>query len=134
MEDYSHVWVDQVDRGGLYHVCDNFFGLLKEIEYVCRLHLYARTMPSEVLSEKIITEAMTYTAITELWCDIASSVPIEQNTPMLKATIKLWTNIRVHSFAQKWSDLILHKSTAVHHSKAIRKTLKDIGTDKNSMS
>ncbi len=42
-----HVWVDQVDRGGLYHVCDNFFSLLKEIEYVCRLHLDARTMPSE---------------------------------------------------------------------------------------
>ncbi len=88
-------------------------------------------MPSEGLSERIITDAMTYTAITELWCDIASSIPIEQNTPMLK---ELWTNIRVHSFSQKWSDLILHKSTAVHHSKAIRKTLKDVGTDKNSMS
>ncbi len=93
-------------------------------------------MPSEGLSENIITEAMTYTAITELWCDTASSVPIEQNTPicMLKAITKLWTIIRVHSFAQKWSDLILHKSMAVHHSKAIRKTLKDIGTDKSSMS
>ncbi len=66
---------------------------------------------------------MRYTAITELWCDIASSVPIEQNTPMLKAIIKLWTNIRVHYFCP---EVVRLNPSAVHHSKAIRKTLKDV--------
>jgi hypothetical protein len=134
VEDYSRTWVEQVDRGGLYHVHDNLFNLLKEIEYVCCMHLDIRGIPSERLSEKIITEAMTCTAITGLWCDIASSVPTEHNTPMLKAIIKLWTNIRVHSFAKRWSDLLLSKSTTVHHSKALRRTLKQKGTDKDSTS
>ena len=36
IEDYSRIWVEQVDRGGLYHVSDGFFILLKQVECICR--------------------------------------------------------------------------------------------------
>ena len=36
LDDYTRVWVEQVDRGGLCHVNDDFFSLAKNIELVCR--------------------------------------------------------------------------------------------------
>ena len=49
VDDYSRTWVEQVDRGGLYHVNDCFFNLLKQIECVCRQYLDTRIDPTESL-------------------------------------------------------------------------------------
>ncbi len=52
--------------------------------------------------------------------------------PVLKAIVKLWINVRVHSFTHKWSDvLIQRKKEAAAHEKALRKSLKQRNTDKD---
>ena len=42
VDDYTTVWTEQVDRGGLCHVSSGFFRLVLAIEYVCRKFLDIR--------------------------------------------------------------------------------------------
>ena len=128
LDDYTRVWVEQVDRGGLCHVNDDFFSLARNIELVCREYLDSRSQPTENILSKIEEDALKTKSITNLWDTMSSSIP---NTPekigLLKAVIKLWSTIRVHSFAEGWTDKF-QKS----HKKATRKTLKQRGTEKES--
>lgn len=133
VEEYSRVWVEQVDRGGLCNVSDNFFNLLKEIECVCRKYLDVRASPVESLTVKMREDAVTCSAVTSLWNMITCPIPQKDSSVILKAIVTLWINIRVHSFAERWTDAIQAKKIAVaSHTKALRKTLKRKGTEKDS--
>ena len=129
VQDYSRMWTEQVDRGGLYHVHDDFFNLLIEMEYICRRYLDVRVTPSDCISKRIKEDILESTKITNLWSGITTS---DEKNLIFNAIIKLWINIRVHSFAQNWSDLLQAQATAVVHEKAIRKTLKRKGTEKDN--
>ena len=39
---YTKYWTNQIDRGGLYCVSDQFFDMMKDIETVCRRYLDVR--------------------------------------------------------------------------------------------
>ncbi len=65
--DYSHTWTEQRDRGGLYHVNNNFFALTKAIELVCRQHLDVRTDPSDVILSKIEEDVLKTEDVIPLW-------------------------------------------------------------------
>ncbi len=98
--DYSHTWTEQRDRGGLYHVNNNFFALTKAIELVCRHHLDVRTDPSDVMLSKIEEDALKTEAVTSLWETMTVSLDTaSQKMDLLKSVIKLWSTIRIHSFA-----------------------------------
>ncbi len=119
VQDYTRIWTEQVDRGGLYHVNNSFFKMVKEIELVCRKYLDIRLAPTDDLVRKIKQDALHSHAVTHSWDNIASSIQSDASSNMLKDIIKLWTNIRVHSFAEKWTEKI-----EKGHKKSIRKTLK----------
>ena len=124
LQDYTKVWTEQVERGGLYHVHDNFFNLVIGIEHVCRKYLNTNITPGDNLISRIKSDCLQSTHITQLWSDVASFSTIPQNE-VLSYICCLWSTIRVYAFARKWTDL-LTKS----HAKSIRKTLKRKGTEK----
>ena len=129
LQDYTRVWVEQRDRGGLYHVNNDFFSLTKAIELVCRQYLDIRTEPIEIMLSKIEDDALKTDSVRSLWDNMAASISSSsQRVELLKSVIKLWSTIRIHSFAIAWTDL-LNKG----HRKGIRKTLKQCGTEKESM-
>ena len=134
IEDYSRIWVEQVDRGGLYHVSDGFFILLKQVESICRQYLDIRSTPTESLVTKIKENILGCPVVSGLWQDIVSGSPDDQHmcACILQSIVDLWINIRVHSFSKKWSDSLQANATVACHSKALRKTLKLKGTDKDS--
>lgn len=133
VDEYSRLWVEQVDRGGLCNVSEDFYSLLKEVETVCRQYLDVRITPSEKLSDSICKEALASPAVTSLWQELSTTFPSE-NMHFLKAIIQLWINIRVHSFTYNWSDVLRRKATvAANHEKALRKSLKQKGTEKDSL-
>ncbi len=49
LDEYSRIWTEQVDRGGLYNVSEDFHNLLKEIKCICRRYLDVRVVPTENL-------------------------------------------------------------------------------------
>ena len=105
LDDYTHVWVEQRDRGGLCHVSDDLFSFTKKIELVCRKYLDIRAQPTENILSKIEEDALNTESITRLWNVMASSIPgMPERIGLLKAVIKLWSTIRVHSFAEGWTD------------------------------
>ena len=67
LDDYTRAWVEQVDRGGLCHVNDEFFSLAKNIELVCREYLDRRSQPTENILSKIEEDALKTESITTLW-------------------------------------------------------------------
>lgn len=130
VHDYVRVWTEQVDRGGLCHANETFFNLLIAIEYICRKYLDIRITPGNNIMEKIKQEAFQSSSITQMWDEIAvPSIPPDVSGEILKFIVKLWANIRIHSFAEKWTDLL---GKTHMHSKSTRKTLKRKGTEKES--
>ena len=123
-----------MDRTGgqrLYNMSEDFYNLLKEIECICRRHLDVRAVPSENLSDAIRNDALACPVMAGLWQNLATSIQSD-SMPVLKAIIKLWINIRVHSFTHKWSDVLIQlKKEATAHEKALRKSLKQKNTDKD---
>ena len=89
------------------------------MEYICRRYLDVRVTPSDCISKRIKGDILESTKITNLWSGITTS---DEKNLIFNAIIKLWINIRVHSFAQNWLDLLQAQATAVVHEKAIRKT------------
>ena len=127
IEDYSRVWVEQVDRGSLCKVNDNFFTFLKEMEHVCRKHLDVRILPVEPLMSRIKEDILNNCSSS--WRRICSNT---DSSMLLEYIANLWINIRVYSF-KHWADRIQAKKAAAStHSKALRKTLKHIGSEKDS--
>ena len=127
VQDFTRIWTEQIDRGGLYHVNDTFFKMIKEIEITCRKYLDIRVTPTDDLVRKIKQDALHSHAITHSWDNLASSIQSDASSNMLKDIIKLWTNIRVHSFAEKWTEKF-----EKGHKKSIRKTLKQKNTEKEN--
>ena len=54
VEDYTRLWIEQIDRGGLYHIGDDVFILFTEIELVCRKFLDVYTVPKEQVQLRIV--------------------------------------------------------------------------------
>ena len=129
LQDYTRVWVEQRDRGGLCHVNDKMFSLIKRIEMVCRLFLDTRSpsITTDALKSKIEQKSLQSNDIIVLWDDMVRTIPAAERVNLLKLVIGIWTNIRVHSFAEGVTE-IFQKS----NKKSTRKTLKQLGTDKDS--
>ena len=95
------------------------FSLIKRIEMVCRLFLDARsqTIITDGITSKIEQKFLQTESVTELWDEMIPSIPASERVNVLQSVIKLWTNIRVHSFAEGLTD-IFQKSK----KKSTRKT------------
>ena len=79
LQDYTCVWVEQRDRGGLCHVSDKIFSLIKKIEMVCRLFLDARppTIITDALKSKIEQGSLQNEDIIVLWDDTVRTIPAQ---------------------------------------------------------
>ena len=128
---YAMKWLEQIDRGGLFHVNDKTFSLFRHIESKVREllphTLLASAMPA---SESLSKEALLFQVVEDE--DVQShwsilSVDIEEeNNPdrLLRHIVDLWVTIRAHAFTSSWMEefkLKKHKSSG--KQKGIRKTL-----------
>ena len=130
IEDYSRVWLEQVDRGGLCSVSDDFFEFLKRLEQVCRKYLDVRVAPVERLTQTITEDVVSCADIRDLWQQISQSAQESDNIAILRFIVSLWLTTRVHAFTAQWSDAILAAKKA-GFKKALRPTLQSRGTEKD---
>ena len=107
LHDYTRVWVEQRDRGLCHmHVSDDLFALIKRIEMICRLFLDtgSQTTTTDSIIVKIEQQSLQTKSITALWNDMVPSIPPAERADLLRLLVKLWMTIRVHSFAEGWTD------------------------------
>ena len=73
---------------------------------ICRLYLDIRsqTITTDSIVCKIEQQSLQTESITTLWCSMVPSIPAAERADLLKSVVKLWTTIRVHSFAEGWTD------------------------------
>ena len=79
--EYSEVWQDVIDRGGLYHINNNVFDLVELIEKITRQHINTSSIatytPGHDLRQAIKDEVLSSFPIICMWDDIAYTIPIK---------------------------------------------------------
>ena len=100
------------------------------MECICRKYLDTRSNPESRLNTKIEEECLKCQVVILTWSKISHSISQDVRCAMLKAIVKLWVSIRVHSFAESWSDKM--QADTLHHTKALRTSLKRKGTEKDA--
>ena len=71
LQDYTKVWMKQIDRGGLHHVNDTFYNFSVAVEYKCRKYLDTRLTPGYDLVSKIKEDCLKSEHIEKLWKEIS---------------------------------------------------------------
>lgn len=130
LDDYTRVWTEQVDRGGLYHVSDTVFKFTVAIEYICRKYLDIRIASKQDLdiAHKITDDCYRSAEIAKLWKDCHEGAS-SKSQEIFDYIIQLWTRIRIHAYTKKWTSQLL-ETAKTPNKKSIRKTLKNKGTEK----
>lgn len=129
--DYTKVWTELVDRGGLYHVKDNVYKLFELIEIVIRKHLNSKAVeayiPDTGLREPIHKDILESRSILLLWEGLAQKIPLKYEKytiELLLIVSDLWISIRGYAFAKDWTDKFEKK-----YKKGTRKELKPVKED-----
>lgn len=127
--EYGTLWMELIDRGGLYHIDDTVFRLMKSVEIVIRRHLHIKNDLTDVCLTKLLhEEVLASDAILDLWETIATDFPTKferYSIELLQAIVRLWITIRIYSFAREFTK---------HFEKGTRKSLKQKSTPSSSSS
>ena len=101
LDDYTRLWSELIDRGGLYHINDDVYRLIEEVELVVRCHLNKDAMhtyvPGSNIKSEITSHVMQTESILVRWEKIASMIPPKYeklSLELLQAIAQLWITIR----------------------------------------
>ena len=79
LDDYTRLWSELIDRGGLYHINDDVYHLIEVVELVVRCHLNKDAMhtyvPGSNIKSEITSHVMQTESILVRWEKIASVIP-----------------------------------------------------------
>lgn len=117
--EYTSLWSELIDRGGLYHISDQVFMLMESIESVTRKHLqtcesFSGANVAAIISQDVLADK----EITTLWEKIASKYE-KYSVELLTSVVNLWITITSYSFTKCWT---MHFEK--RYSKGVRKSLK----------
>ncbi len=107
LSEYSTLWIELIDRGGLYHIGNDVFQLMVSIEMVVRKYMNIPDqedsfVPGTDLARTIREEVLGTQSIMEEWEKIADIPPQYErySLELITQVIDLWVSIRGHSFAK----------------------------------
>ena len=127
--EYTKLWVEKVNRGGLFLVDDNTFLLFGAMETAVRRILSTTTFsvkPTASIKEQTKTVILNDPAVLAHWNHILTVCPPMDSSVsdgLLEEITKKWATIRGHSFAAGWVEqyqCIKREST---RQKSLRKGL-----------
>ena len=138
---YTMKWLEQVNRGGLFHVSDEAYTLFRHIELRVR-KLLPRTLlalanpssKSALTKDALVCEVVRDEDVQFYWSILSVDIE-EDNDPnkLLRHMIDLWVTIRAHAFTSSWMQQFKiknHKCTS--KQKGTRKTLQQHEKTSNS--
>ena len=111
--DFTHKWVETINRGGLIEVTDQFFLFIRNIETEVRKYLnlsllqrYSGEDIREILQQKLEENSL----IDNYWESLTRYLPSEDLKKTLKKQIIMkWIDIRARAFVQSLVQIIKRK-------------------------
>jgi hypothetical protein len=108
--EYSTMWLEVIDRGGLYHINDDVFHLIESIEMVVREHFNFKSVemyvPQTDLSKQVHDQVFATHDVVTCWEKVAGYIPPKYekySVELLSEIVDLWITIRGHSFVKGWN-------------------------------
>ena len=121
---YSSVWIDIIDRGGLWHVKVIVYPVFYAMEEEMRRHVRTLSPHEPTLHAKMLHDLLTKNEDVLFYWSMASvEFDSEQDTLILKEIIKLWITARGFAFVSGWMEK--YKKIALQKKKALREELQN---------
>ena len=105
---YTKLWIDTINRGGLYRVNNDAYMLFRAMELATRRVLSVVRInkdPSIKIKHEIHHAIMNDPSVAAHWCSLLSKsedLQFEDSDSLLEEISDKWVTIRGHSFASSW--------------------------------
>ncbi|XP_070548197.1 uncharacterized protein [Ptychodera flava] len=124
----SKMWVDKLDKGGLFKVSDTAYLFFKEMELICRNHLKTEEIVGyhgQNIYKPLVDEILEKESIHRMWSSLSRKASIDViSNAVLSSIVRLYVNIRCFSFARSVVEVYKRKNRKhLKGSKGLRKTL-----------
>ena len=123
----SAAWVNEVDRGGLWHVREGTYMLFVAMEEEVREHFRFGALEDskERCRERLTTALSSNDEILFHWCMLTAEIEEIHAQTVLDMLVSLWVTIRGFSFASAFIEMYKQeKKKALQRSKALRKDIR----------
>ena len=120
--DASTDWINMIDRGGLVHVNEMMYLMMKHMETTMRQGLKCET--ADTLKEDCIKAITTSDDVLFYWDLITGMWNDEEREALLNMIVELWVTIRGFAYASGWMEQYKQAAKkSIQKSKGIRKKL-----------
>lgn len=126
---FTKVWVNKVNRGGLFIVSDCAYEVFHAMEQVLRQFLSSIPDNKHLDKDRIISILLEDSSIQFYWSMMAFDFDTNTAQNVLQDVIKLWITIRGHSYASAIVEEYKRLNGALKRTKSLRKELKKQSTD-----
>ena len=123
----SAAWVNEVDRGGLWHVREGTYMLFVAMEEEVREHFRFGALEDskERCRERLTTALSSNDEVLFHWCMLTAEIEEIHAQTVLDMLVSLWVTIRGFSFASAFIEMYKQeKKKALQRSKALRKDIR----------
>ena len=127
--EYTKLWIDKVNRGGLFQVNNDVFLLFRAMETAVRRVLtisHASTNPTISIKEHTKTAILNDPAVLAHWNHIlghCSTTNSNESDDLLEEISEKWATIRGYSFASGWVEHYQKAKKESNKQKSLRKGL-----------
>ena len=102
--EYTQLWVNHINRGGLQEVSDQFFLLIRNMEFVVRNILdlnFLITYAGEDLRSKLFDKIMENGEVTRMWLIVTRRLENKKlGKKLLQRIIHAWINVRLYHYVK----------------------------------
>ena len=128
---YTKLWVEQVNRGGLFRVSDDAYLLFREMELISRRVLSVGRVtshPTLKIQQELEEAILKNPSIAAHWNTLLTKVEdldldSDESDELLGVIVDKWVKIRGHSFASGWVEQYQIATKQSTKKKGLRKTL-----------
>ena len=126
---FTKIWVEKVNRGGLFLVSDSVYEVFLAMELVLRQFIKDMSDNHGIDKDKVINFIHNDNEIQFYWAMMTFDIDETTSQTVLMEIIKLWVTIRGFSYASTIVEHYKHSSGALKHKKSLRKELKKQSSD-----
>lgn len=122
---FTKLWVEKVNRGGLYLVSDSLYEVFLAMELVLRQYLRHCPQKHGLNKDQVLEAMQEDNAVQFHWSLMTMDLDDEESDTLLQEMIKLWLTIRGFSYASALVEEYKRShNEALKRKKALRKELK----------
>ena len=123
-ECYTTVWLQKINKGGLFQVNDAAYNLFRSVEEVVRTRLPRRVMGDDKVD--VVSSVCNNEEVNRQWESLSAHFDDpNQRSVLLREIVQLWVNARGFSLAASWLEQYkAAKNCLLQKKKSLRKFLR----------